>query len=453
MQQEVGISPADASGGLALWVSLLGFLIMTTDGYDLQAAAFTAPALAAEWHVKRELLGPVLAASIVGMAFGSVALGWLGDRVGRKKAFVVCMALLALGSLGSWHASSLTPLWWFRALTGLGLGGATPIATTLIAEWTPPRWRTVAVAVVIVGVPLGGLVGAAVAQYIIPAYGWRSVFLLGAALPAAFLVIAVPLLPESPAFRARAAGRVRATDEVGATARAGTTAGARAVAAAGGAVGAAAATGAAPRHALQGLFDLVAPPNLFATLTIWGSFILNSLTLYGFVNWLPLVLSSAGLPLQAALRGSLLFNLGGVVGSVCGSILIARYGSRPIGTSIAATGSVGAVLAGVALIVSGHGGAAIVLAPIALAGACLNGMQNFLYAVAAHAYPTDIRASGVGCASAVARVGGVLSSAVGSSYFAFGLPVAQFFYILAVFIAATAACFFCIPRHIPRAVV
>ena len=428
MQQEVSISPADASEGLALWVSVLGFLIMTTDGYDLQAAAFAAPALAAEWHVKRELLGPVLAASIVGMAFGSVALGWLGDRVGRKKALVVCMALLALGSLGSWHASSLTPLWWFRALTGLGLGGATPIATTLIAEWTPPRWRTVAVAVVIVGVPLGGLVGAAVAQYIIPAYGWRSVFLLGAALPAAFLVIAVPLLPESPAFRARA------------------------VAGAGGAVGAGAATGVAPRHALQGLFDLVAPPNLFATLTIWGSFILNSLTLYGFVNWLPLVLSSAGLPLQAALRGSLLFNLGGVVGSVCGSILIARYGSRPIGTSIAATGSVGAILVGVALIVSGHGGAAMVLAPIALAGACLNGMQNFLYAVAAHAYPTDIRASGVGCASAVARVGGVLSSAVGSSYFAFGLPVAQFFYILAVFIAATAACFFCIPRHIPRAV-
>ena len=428
MQQEVSISPADASGDLALWVSVLGFLIMTTDGYDLQAAAFAAPALAAEWHVKRELLGPVLAASIVGMAFGSVALGWLADQVGRKKALVVCMALLALGSLGSWHASSLTPLWWFRALTGLGLGGATPIATTLIAEWTPPRWRTVAVAVVIVGVPVGGLVGAAVAQYIIPAYGWRSVFLLGAALPAAFLVIAVPLLPESPAFRARA------------------------VAGVGGAVGAGAATGVAPRHALQGLFDLVAPPNLFATLTIWGSFILNSLTLYGFVNWLPLVLSSAGLPLQAALRGSLLFNLGGVVGSVCGSILIARYGSRPIGTSIAATGSVGAILVGVALIVSGHGGAAMVLAPIALAGACLNGMQNFLYAVAAHAYPTDIRASGVGCASAVARVGGVLSSAVGSSYFAFGLPVAQFFYILAVFIAATAACFFCIPRHIPRAV-
>jgi MFS transporter, AAHS family, 4-hydroxybenzoate transporter len=430
MPQEADLLPAGTSARLALGVSVLSFLIMTTDGYDLQSAAFAAPALAAEWHVKRELLGPVLAASIVGMAFGSIALGWFGDRAGRKTAFVVCMALLALGSLGSWQASSLTPLWWFRALTGLGLGGATPIATTLTAEWTPPRWRTVAVAVVIVGVPLGGLVGAAVAQYIIPAYGWRSVFLLGAVLPAIFLVIALPLLPESPAFRARAKARAEAVAS-----------GTRAVTDA----------TAVPRHALQGLFDLVAPPHLAATLTIWGSFVLNSLTLYGFVNWLPLVLPSAGLPLQAALRGSLLFNLGGVVGSVCGSLLIARYGSRPIGTSIAATGSVGAALVGVALIVSGHGGAAMVLAPIALAGACLNGMQNFLYAVAAHAYPTDIRASGVGCASAVARVGGVLSSAVGSAYFAFGLPVAQFFYILAVFIAATAACFFLIPRHIPRA--
>ncbi len=414
MQQDVSVSPAVAAGaGVALWVTVLGFLIMTTDGYDLQALAVAAPALAADWRLQSGLLGPVLAASIVGMAFGSIALGWLGDRRGRKTAFMTCMALLSAGSFASAHASGLVDLFCFRVVTGLGLGGATPIATTLIAEWTPPKWRTLAVAVVIVGVPLGGLIGAAVAAYLIPSYGWRAVFLVGAALPLAFLVIALPLLPESPAFRARAAAPQ------------------------------------APES--PGLLDLLGPLHRRATLTIWGSFIFNSLTLYGFVNWLPLILSSAGFQSQAALRGSLLFNLGGVLGSVCGSLLIARYGSRPVGSSMAISGAVASVWVGVGLATGGHGDAAQlrVLLPLVAAGVCLNGMQNFLYAVAAHSYPMSIRASGVGCASAVARVGGVLSSVVGSSYSALGLPAAQYFYILASFIAVTALCFFSIPTPIP----
>ena len=406
---------AVASSSIALWVTALGFLIMTTDGYDLQSAALAAPALALEWNVKRALLGPMLAGSIVGMAVGSIALGWLGDRIGRKRAFMLCMALLALGSFASSQAGSLQGLMYYRFVTGLGLGGATPIATTLVAEWAPARWRTVAVAVVIVGVPLGGAVGAALADYLIPTYGWRSVFLLGGVLPLAFLLIAWPLLPESPAFRAR----TLASREL-------------------------------PR---QGLLALVREPHLLTTLMIWGSFICNSLALYGFVNWLPLVLSSAGLPLQAALRGALLFSLGGVVGSVCGALLIARYGSRSIGSSIALAGAFAAVLTGVTLMAGAHSSDSSLqmLTLIAVAGVALNGMQNFLYAVAANAYPIDIRASGVGCASAVARAGGVLSSVLGSVYFSLGLPVAQFFYILAAVIFLTALCFFYVPTHIPGA--
>ena len=412
MQQEASVSPpSGVTPGMAVWVSILGFLIMTTDGFDLQSAALVAPTLTGVFNVKPEAMGPVLGASIVGMALGSIALGWLADRSGRKRGLMTCMALLSIGSLASAQTPSLDALFWFRVLTGLGLGGATPIAATLTAEWTPPKWRTLAVAVVIVGVPLGGLLGAAIAGPVMERFGWRAVFLLGAALPLIFLIIALPLLPESPVFLARAA---------------------------------------APQaQSRRGrIFDVFAPEHLRSTLTIWGSFILNSLTLYGFVNWLPLVLRSTGMPLSAALRGSLLFNVGGVVGSVVGSILIARYGSRSVGTSIASGGAVAAVLVGVALI-AGPDAQSTVLAPITVVGVCLNGMQNFLYAVAAHSYPPDIRGSGVGWGSAVARIGGYLSSSVGSLYFALALPPAAYFYILAVFIGGTAVCFFSIPTPIP----
>lgn len=118
-------------GAIPLWVTVIGILCMTTDGFDLQAMSFAAPAVAAEWSIRRELLGPVLAASIVGMAAGSVLLGWVGDRIGRKKSFGFCFALMALGSLGSYLSENLMELTTFRLLTGIALGGATPLATAL----------------------------------------------------------------------------------------------------------------------------------------------------------------------------------------------------------------------------------------------------------------------------------------------------------------------------------
>ncbi len=248
----IGIDAADFSIG-SLGVITLSFFIMLIDGYDLQAMAFAAPALAVEWSIKRELLGPVLAASLVGMGLGSVALGWLGDRVGRKTAFCTCISLLALGSALSAWASSLTQLVIWRFITGLGLGGATPLAASLAAEWTPRRWRSLAVAVVVVAVPAGGMLGALLAQHLIPRWGWRSVFVLGAALPLTILAIAVWRLAESPEYLARR-------------------------------LDSAAPTGTA------NLKSLLRPPYLATTLLLWLAFACNTLTLYSFVNWLPTVL-------------------------------------------------------------------------------------------------------------------------------------------------------------------
>src|SRR5690606_37583415 len=99
---------------------------------------------------------PVNSASLIGMAIGSVLLGWLGDRIGRKRAYVSCLALLFVGSMLSFYARDINELAWWRLVTGFGLGGVTPLATTLISEWTNKHVRSVVVACVIVSVPLGG---------------------------------------------------------------------------------------------------------------------------------------------------------------------------------------------------------------------------------------------------------------------------------------------------------
>jgi AAHS family 4-hydroxybenzoate transporter-like MFS transporter len=424
--------------GLPLWVTALSFVIMTVDGYDLQSVAFAAPALAAEWSVKRELLGPVLGASIAGMAVGSILMGWLGDRIGRKSSLCLCISLLSVGSFGSAHGADLNQLVLFRFITGIGLGGATPLLTALIAEWIPRIWRNFSVALVVVGVPLGGTIGAAVAQRLIPAYGWRSVFLLGAWLPLALLALALLRLPESPKYLARKAHQgerlARSLNRLRGGRR--FTGHERFVVeeSAGGAG--------------NSIASLLRFPYLATTLLIWTAFACNSLTLYSYVNWLPTVLSAYGMPLESALRGSLVFNFGGIVGALAGAAMVSRYGSRLVGGTIAISGVVASVLIGVTL-TSAAGAGLGLLVLVAIAGVCMNGMQIFLYVVSAHSYPTFIRASGVGCASAAARVGGVLSSVAGSEFFSLGLSSAEFFYTLGGTILLTTLSFVTLRSHIP----
>src|SRR5580658_4754238 len=168
--------------GWPLAITILTILIMLVDGYDLQTMAFVAPAIVADWGIARADLIWVLNGSLIGMAVGSVVLGRISDRIGRKRAFIASLLSLCAGSLLSAHAHTLGELFAWRTVTGFGLGGLTPLAATFISEWTPRRVRSIAVACAVVSVPLGGMLGAMIAQRAIPWFGWRSIFWIGTAL-------------------------------------------------------------------------------------------------------------------------------------------------------------------------------------------------------------------------------------------------------------------------------
>jgi AAHS family 4-hydroxybenzoate transporter-like MFS transporter len=425
--------------GWPLAITILTILIMLVDGYDLQTMSFVAPAIVTDWSIARADLIWVLNGSLIGMALGSVVLGRLGDRVGRKGAFIACLLSLCAGSLLSAHARSLGELFVWRAATGIGLGGLTPLAATFISEWTPRRVRSIAVACTVVSVPLGGMLGAMIAQRAIPSFGWRAIFWVGTALPLLFVILAAWLLPESPRFLAQdPAHSKRLAAILNRLVREPRFVGSERFYV---------AEPAAPARHWLGI--ILSGEYRQTTLLLWVAFAFNTLGLYSYANWLPTVLTAAGLTQTAALEQHEYFNFGGVFGAVGGAILIGRYGSRLVGTGLALLGVGATLLVGATLADSSPPAPALALLVLA-AGAAFSGMQSFLYAVGAHSYPTYVRGAGVGCAQTISRIGGVLGGLAAGAFF--GLhpqpPLSNFFYALGTLVIMVAVSFYLLRTHI-----
>lgn len=428
--------------GLPLVVAIVTTLTLVFDGFDVQAVGFVGPALVADWGIERAALKPVMVAGLVGMLLGSLVLGPLGDRLGRRPMLLVSLVTVAIGSAASAFATGIDSLAIARLVTGIGLGGSIPSAAALIVEYAPPRLRNLTLSITVVGVPVGGVVGAEVAAHMLPAFGWPSVFIAGAVLPAALAAGAWLLLPESPRFlvarpdrhgelaailnRLAPGGDFRAGDRF--------------------------VFG--ERHAVAnaGLAALFAAELRRDTVLLWIVWFTNVLTVYTFFSWLPLVLSGAGFPVEVALRGTLAFNLGGVVAAFLIAFALDRFGSRAV---LPAWTACGALLLVVMAWVAGSVGTAVGLVPLlalmtALGGFVL-GAQIGLYSLTAHVYPTTCRSSGLGSASAIGRSGGIVGAWAGGVALTIGDGVTPFFDGLAAVLFTTAVAMLLVRRQVPPA--
>jgi len=184
-------------------VIVLMIMLNALDGFDVLSSAFAAPGISAEWGIPRSELGIVLSAELIGMGFGSVILGGMADKFGRKLTMLVCLVVMAIGMYMAHAATGVTLLTLWRFLTGLGIGGMLAATNAVTAESSSRAERSLAMALYVIGYPVGGVIGGFAAQeWLLVDYDWRAVFLFGAAVTAAMIPLVMLLVPETPAYYA-----------------------------------------------------------------------------------------------------------------------------------------------------------------------------------------------------------------------------------------------------------
>lgn len=375
--------------------------VLFLDGFDTQAIGYVAPDLARDWGLARGALGPVFSAGLFGLMIGALVFGPVADRIGRKKIIIFSTAAFGIGTLATVFAQDITSLLVIRFLTGLGLGGALPNAVALTSEFSPHRRRATMVMAMFVGFSVGAALGGLIAAALIPAFGWRSVFLIGGIAPlilAPFLALRLPesvrflaLTGQADARVAELLARVAPSVRFPPAIRFG--------------IHEAKLAGLPVAH-------LFSEGRALATLVLWIVFFMSLLDLYLLSNWLPTVLNDLGASVSMAVAVGAMFQVGGVVGTFALGQFIDRFSFRALSLTY--------LLAAVAVAAVGFSGQSIALATLAIfcAGFCIIGGQIAANALAATYYPTMVRSSGVGWALGIGRIGSIVGPLIGGILFA-----------------------------------
>jgi AAHS family 4-hydroxybenzoate transporter-like MFS transporter len=424
--------------GYQRWLVFLTALAIIFDGADNQLLGNALPVIMREWSMARADFAPVLAGGYVGMIIGGALAGLAGDRFGRRTALVTSVLVFGLGTTIAGFAHTVTALGVFRFVAGLGLGGAIPNAAALSSEFVPRHHRPFAVTLTIVCVPLGGTLAGLLAIRMLPTMGWRALFVVGGVVPVLVALGLIRLLAESPRYLAMRPAR--AGELVSLLRRIGHNVTERAVFV----DTSEASTGHVSVRAL------LTSEFRRDTVALWCSFFSCLLAVYLGFNWIPSMLTGAGLPPTTGSAGITAFNLGGVAGAILGALAFARIGSRPTMLTLA-LGAATSAAAMLWLPIAAASPGAPIVAMLGLTGGLINAVQTTMYALAAQVYPTAIRATGVGTAVAIGRSGAIVSTYAGAWALDRG-GSAAFFLLVAAAMVATFVALAAVARHIPRSI-
>jgi AAHS family 4-hydroxybenzoate transporter-like MFS transporter len=384
--------------GYQAWIFALCFLLALLDGYDAQSLGAIGPAVIQSLHLSPAEFGTVFSLGGIGVLFGALTFGMLADRWGRRMMLVISAAIFGAFSIMMALSTSGQELTIYRFLSALGLGGAVPNALAFAAEYAPRRMRASVVTLLWAALPAGGMIGSFLAAYLIPIFGWPSVYIIGGVLPLAIGLLVFFSLPESLAFLV-AMGKDR-RQIVRIVARV------------------------APRVAVgpdtefysnETKLPGVPVKHLFSdgrasgTILIWVLFVMSFFSMLTIVAWSSNMVRISGASVSQASAALGWYNLGSLVASVTVGALIDRFGPFRIltGYFLAMAVAIGAL--GFTL----SAPFAVVCAMFIAVGFFTGGSNSGIMALGTLFYPVSVRGTGVGWAYAWGRIGATVGPMIG----------------------------------------
>lgn len=396
---------------------LLGIfgLVWAADAMQVLAIGFTAPSIAAEFGLSVPVALQTGTAFFTGMLIGAFVFGRLADRYGRRRVLLVTVAIDAVFGLASVFAPDFAWLIVLRFITGIGVGGTLPVDYAMMAEFLPAdrrgRWL-----VILEGFWAVGTVFVALAAWAAQDAGtdaWRYIFAFTAA--PAFVGLAFRLwIPESPLYLLKTGRTEEARSVVEQIARTN------------GRAAAIPPLAAAPSRpaSLSMLFEGDLRRRTVLILSVW---FLVSVSYYGVFVWLPAQLASGGLGFVRSHAFLVIIALAQLPGYALAAYGVERWGRRPTLIGFLVLSALGCLVYGL-----GQSPALVAVATPAMSFALL-GTWGALYAFTPEIYPTVLRATGMGSAGAMARLGGLLAPSLMAPVMAtsFELALAIFAILLA----------------------
>jgi benzoate transport len=391
--------------GVAQWiVVLLTVGLNALDGFDVLSISFASPGIAHDWGIDKAALGWVLSAELFGMAIGSFFLGGVADKIGRRPTILGCLVAMAVGMFAAAHAHAVAQILPWRVLTGLGIGGTLAAINALAAEVSSRRWRNFAVGLMVIGYPVGGVIGGLFVQRLLAGGSWHAVFTTGGWATTVFLPLVWLLVPESVAFldRRRAPGALAEINRI--LARFGH-------------APAAALSEAGPRaDARYAIAEVLKPGLLAITLLVTVGYFAHITSFYFILKWVPKIVVNMGYTQQAGAGMLTWVSLGGAIGGALFGLIATRVALKPL-TLITLLGSA------VMLVAFGHGAPDLGRLKLTLgcAGFFTNAGIAGFYLLFAKVFPTHVRATGTGFAIGVGRGGAALGPVIAGYLFEAGL--------------------------------
>ncbi len=393
------------------------------DAMDQGMVSGVIAAIGKDWDLTKYELSWLTSSGLLGMIVGAALSGAISDRLGRRTVVLYTLLIYSIGSFLCGLATEYWMLMIFRFITGFGLGGELPAASTLVSELSPLKSRGRNVVILESFWAWGWIAASLVAFLAIPEYGWRSAFFIGA-IPALFAAALRFKVPESPRYLELNGKHEEAERIVSGLEK---------------------AAGVEPIRDDSPIQEVQKKPwyeefkmlwsgsNLRITAVLWIIWFGINFGYYGFVLWTPTLLTDQGFDIVKSLGFTVIMCIAQLPGYFSAAILVERLGRKP---------TLVIYFAGTALAAWLFGNAdseTMILATGCLLYFFALGAWGCVYSYTPEVYPTDVRGSGNGWAAAFGRIGAFIAPfVVPAMYSAFGTDDG-FVLVFAVLAAAFAA--------------